>query len=289
MICGITCNRAFASMTVPDGEPPSAIRSWSPVASAGTVNCALIWVLSRDVSILSGFHPDGHSLIVGGVQGAIGRSNLDAANMVVFRPHVLGRVTAVKYLSPTLVAVGTGDRSRAAAGALALWDSTIKRTREPRLTSTEGVRSLSVLPAKKTVAWSEWNRRVNVWEITQAEPVRFNLGHAPGAISLRADGLQLAVAVEWTVKLFDLEKRYQSHELKAHKGPVTGVSYSPDGRKLVSGSWDGTVRFWDVNTGVEQACYVWPVGKIVSLAFSPDGLRLAVGGDRGTILLFDLE
>ena len=114
-------------------------------------------------------------------------------------------------------------------------------------------------------------------------------GHAPGAISLRADGLQLAVAVEWTVKLFDLDKRYQSHDLKGHKGPVTGVSYSPDGRKLVSGSWDGTVRFWDVNTGVEQACFVWPVGKIVSLAFSPDGLRLAVGGDRGTILLFDLE
>lgn len=268
------------------GTKSGAVQHWT---DDGPVELFPPGVLPEGAVHAIDFHPDGHSLIVGGVQGAIGRSNLDAANMVVFRPHVLGRVTAVKYLSPTLVAVGTGDRSRAAAGALALWDSTIKRTREPRLTSTEGVRGLSVLPAKKTVAWSEWNRRVNVWEITQAEPVRFNLGHAPGAISLRADGLQLAVAVEWTVKLFDLDKRYQSHDLKGHKGPVTGVSYSPDGRKLVSGSWDGTVRFWDVNTGVEQACFVWPVGKIVSLAFSPDGLRLAVGGDRGTILLFDLE
>ena len=235
------------------------------------------------------FHPDGHSLVVGGVHGAIGRSNLDAANMVVFRPHVLGKVTAAKYLSPTLVAVGTGDRTRPAAGSLSLWDSTIKRTREPRHTSTEGVRSVSVLPAKRTVAWSEWNRRVSVWEVTQAEPTRFSLNHSPGSVALRPDGLQLAAAVEWTVRLFDLDQRYQSHELRGHKGPVTGVAYSPDGRRLVSGSWDGTVRFWDPATGSEAACYVWPVGKVVSLAFSPDGLRLAVGGDRGAILLFDLE
>jgi WD40 repeat protein len=42
-------------------------------------------------------------------------------------------------------------------------------------------------------------------------------------------------------------------KLEGHGDQVTSVSFSPDGLSIVYGSWDKTVRVWDVSTGEEKA------------------------------------
>ena len=43
----------------------------------------------------------------------------------------------------------------------------------------------------------------------------------------------------------------QECTLTGHSGSVWSVAYSPDGKHIVSGSWDRTVKIWDAQSGEE--------------------------------------
>jgi WD40 repeat protein len=66
--------------------------------------------------------------------------------------------------------------------------------------------------------------------------------------------------------------------LAGHKGRVTSVAFSPDGKILASGSWDGTVRLWSIPEGDLKRTLTASPEMISSVAFSPDGAFLATGG-----------
>ncbi|KAF8193560.1 WD40-repeat-containing domain protein, partial [Mycena galopus ATCC 62051] len=78
--------------------------------------------------------------------------------------------------------------------------------------------------------------------------------------------------------------------LDGHTGGVHSIAFSPNGRQIVSGSGDRTIRLWDVETGQQ-------VGKALeghtyevrSVAFSSDGRHIISGSGDKTIRLWDVE
>lgn len=63
--------------------------------------------------------------------------------------------------------------------------------------------------------------------------------------------------------------------------------FSPDGKRLVSGSVDETVKIWDVASGQETLTLNEHKNKVCSVAFSPDGKQLVSGSLDNTVKLWD--
>ncbi|KAI9346083.1 hypothetical protein DFJ73DRAFT_626419 [Zopfochytrium polystomum] len=77
--------------------------------------------------------------------------------------------------------------------------------------------------------------------------------------------------------------------LEGHTSLVHAAAFSADGRRVVSGSWDRTVRVWEAATGEEVRRLVGHSGEVHGAAFSPDGRMIASGGERGEVFVWDAE
>src|ERR1700731_462349 len=71
--------------------------------------------------------------------------------------------------------------------------------------------------------------------------------------------------------------------IEGHSGSVTSVSFSPDGTRIVSGSYDNTVRGGDAVTGGHLQTLEGHSRSITSVSFSSDSTRIVSGSYDNTV------
>jgi WD40 repeat protein len=123
-------------------------------------------------------------------------------------------------------------------------------------------------------------------EKAQKELVKIGIaGFAPVRAATRSKDLEVAKRARAVLKAITAAR----HTFRGHTGWVNGVAFSPDGRHVLSASYDGTVRLTDTRTGREVRRVAHPHGR--AAAFSPDRNRVfsAAGGVGDALRIWDLK
>jgi guanine nucleotide-binding protein subunit beta-2-like 1 protein len=105
--------------------------------------------------------------------------------------------------------------------------------------------------------------------------------------------LLLTASRDKTVMVWSLTKEeggsygYARKALKGHNHFVSDVVISSDGQFALSGSWDGTLRLWEIATGKCTRRFVGHSKDVLSVAFSPDNRQIVSGARDRTIKLWN--
>ncbi|TBR57420.1 hypothetical protein B4U84_15530 [Westiellopsis prolifica IICB1] len=99
----------------------------------------------------------------------------------------------------------------------------------------------------------------------------------------------LSVTTSPPVNINNTSNKYAlAKTFKGHSDLVRSVAFSPDGKTLASGSYDSTIKIWNVTTGQEITTLKGHSNSVNSVAFSPDGKTLASRSDDGAIKIWNV-
>nr|WP_198525340.1 WD40 repeat domain-containing protein [Oscillatoria sp. PCC 10802] len=79
------------------------------------------------------------------------------------------------------------------------------------------------------------------------------------------------------------------HTLKGHSDWVSAVAVTPDGSRAISGSRDGTVKVWNLDSGEELLTLEGHSAPVYAVAVTPDGSRAISGSRDGTVKVWNLD
>jgi len=106
------------------------------------------------------------------------------------------------------------------------------------------------------------------------------------SVAFSPDGKIVASSQDFKVRLWAVATGKEIRIFQGHKGQITAVAFSPDGRTLASGGRDSKVRLWDVASGKEIHALGDHGHGVSSVAFSPDG-KVLVSGHTRMIMLWE--
>lgn len=153
-----------------------------------------------------------------------------------------------------------------------LWEVTTGKLRR-----SFDLKGLSVNPAQRVL----FNRFAMAIDLLEDHGQYASLAFSP-------DGKSLALPCDENIHLINLATGKEVRRFGGHQvNPATAI-FSPDGRTLAAGTFDGSMRIWDVDTGTVLSEFAGHRNTIQTLAFSGDGKQLVSGGADTTALVWDL-
>jgi WD40 repeat protein len=116
---------------------------------------------------------------------------------------------------------------------------------------------------------------IRLLDLTSQTDTHINTPEAMQWLTASMDGTTLAGINQKGISFFRLTDTPERRRLAGHLGGVPAVEFSPDGRLIASTGKDGTIRFWEADSGNSWRVLRQENAVGQSVAFSPDGRWLA--------------
>jgi WD40 repeat protein/tRNA A-37 threonylcarbamoyl transferase component Bud32 len=194
----------------------------------------------------------------------------------------------------------TGSRDRTAR----LWDAATGQSVGSALSHRRPVAAVALSPKGDLMLTGAEDEEVRLWGVAPGAPCLGTLAHegAVMAVALSPDGRLVATGSGEKVRLWDVRGKqlgpFRTRRDEAHRDEIWSLTFSPDGRLLLSAGRDGTARLWDVaarrpaefgfgRPGVFDAGH-----PVRSAVFGPGGQSVLTAGGasgEGAVEWWDVE
>jgi WD40 repeat protein len=203
-----------------------------------------------------------------------------------FVGHTLGVNSLAISRDGRHVLSGSGDKT------LRLWDVATGKEIRRFEGHTDHVISVTLSPdGRRALSTSDWREQwMRLWNVESGKELHIWHGRWYRRVAFSPEGSRFVTSEgkRGTLRLWDVNSRKELRHFDGHTAIAWSVTFSPDGRKLLSGSEDKTMRLWDVDTGKELQRFGHS-DMVYSVCFSPDGGRALSGSLDGLVRLWDLR
>jgi len=312
----ITTSSAELAVYSPDGKyivasyGDNAIRLWDVVS--GEVIKAFTGHTDKINSIA--FSPDGNYIVTSSKDMTIKIFNIENGNAADFKTDQ--SVTSLAY-SPDGFSIAT------ASGNIKLLDAN-NCNEIISFTGKSGTGSrVYFAPDGKTIL-----SRSNLWDIETGREIRRNAGSlfspdgkitvdiSRGTLTLRdavngneinkfqcynspdfatifsPDGNTVAACFMDSIRIWDITNGQEIISISDYpriRNIFLSIAYSPDGKSIVSGHSNATIKLWDAASGEEIKSFIGHGNNVTSVAFHPDGSIIASGSGDSSIKLWEVN